>query len=198
MLGFLTAILGFHALQAQETFEDAQTKNTFLKQIAIETKLKQYKLEATGSDARSKYFVKVYSAAHYWENPLSGKKDELFQAIMQDDRAKQFIFHWLYDIDARKLRDGFLESFHLLLTESQFRDMADHIEKFVAFFNKDVKVNDIHQISWIPGGTIDVIVNGERKGSIKNKDFAETLWTIWMGPKSNLNRNNLIKFYTQK
>lgn len=193
-----TCFLSIGSLYAHETIEDKTTKNTFLKNIAIDTRMKHYQLEATGTDSRSKYFVKVYSVAHYWENPIQGKRDELFQAILKDDKAKQFIFHWLYDIESRKLKDGFLESFHMLLTESQFRDMSPSIEKFVSFFNKDILVNDIHQISWIPGGTIDVIVNGERKGSIKNKEFAETLWSIWMGPKTSLNRNNLIKLYSQR
>lgn len=192
----VTCITG--TLPAIEMIEDPTTKNSFLKNIQIDTRIKNYQLQATGTDSRSKYFIKVYSVAHYWENPIQGKRDELFQAIMQDDKAKQFIFHWLYDIDSKKLRDGFLESFHMLLTESQFRHMTPSIEKFVGYFNKDIKVNDIHQISWIPGGTIDVIVNGERKGSIKDKEFAETLWTIWMGPKSSLNRNNLIKLYSQR
>lgn len=151
-----------------------------------------YNLTFTGAASRTAFFVKVYSVAHYLQDPTPGSKEQVFQQVFSDNKAKQFTFTWTYKADAKKIRDGFLESFHRDLNAASFQQYQNEINRFLDLYVTDMKPGDQQIIRWIPGGIIDIQANGQSKGQIISPDFAQILWGIWLGPKSALDRMALV------
>ena len=192
----LLAVTSF-ALHAEETITDPATKTTFPKNVTITHDSKTYNLSATGIAVRSKFFVHVYSIAHYIETPPpTGDKEKIFEEILEDGKAKELIMKWVHNADISQVQDGYNESFSRILTQDQSSSIQSEINKFISFNDQNVKVGDEHILRWLPGGYVEVIINGTSKGNITNVDFAKALWSIWLGPKSVVNRNKLISFLT--
>ena len=63
---------------------------------------------------------------------------------------------------------------------------------FIGFFNQDVQKGDEQILRWIPGGYVEVLINGKAAGNITNHDFAKALWSIWFGQNSVVDRNSLV------
>ena len=70
--------------------------------------------------------------------------------------------------------------------------MQNQIETFVHFFNQPVQKGDEHILRWLPGGYVEVIINGNQVGSVTGQDFAKALWSIWFGSRSVVDRNALV------
>lgn len=188
----LFGLLSF-GIYAQNDVRDASTGETFPSEVSFEYEEKNFHLQATGVATRKKFFVKVYSIAHYLQTsgavPPNADK---FQVIMNDDNAKQFTIKWLRSVNAEKVREGFMESFSKSLSPSDFSSQQADINKFVHLFNRNVQKGDEDVIRWLPGGYVEVVLNGSKAGSIKNVDFAKALWNIWFGSNSVVDRNNLV------
>ena len=106
-------------------------------------------------------------------------------------RSNSFLSIWVRNVDAKKVQDGYQESFRTAAGD-QYEALKGEIDKYVGFFSQGVRDRDEHVIRWLPGGTIEVYINGDLKGSIQNPDFAKAVWSIWFGSKSVVNRNDLV------
>lgn len=196
MSGFLMLFTCLFAsgLNAQEnTVVDRSTRESFPSEVSFEANGKQYDLQATGVATRKKMIVKVYSVAHYLQKGISKSNyaDKL-QSIMSDDTAKQLSIKWLRDIGADKVQGGFEESFHKVLQGQGYAHLKGEINNFLQFFNQGVRKGDESVIRWLPGGYVEVLLNGTKVGSLTSADFAKALWSIWFGQNSVVNRNDLI------
>lgn len=152
---------------------------------------KEVALHATGVATRSKFFVNVYSIAHYMRHPVHGKRSYVFEEILRDNQPKEVVLNWVRRVDLEQMRDGFSDSIQRVLRYSP-ANIDEEIEQFLALFGKDIQSGDIHKIRWIPGGKIEVEVNGEFIGAVENPEFAKALWSVWFGPKGVVSRNRLI------
>ena len=169
------------------TIEDKATGQTFPSEVSFDYGGKDYTLEATGVATRKKFMFKVYSVASYLQEGGNGQGDKI-QQIMQPDSAKQLTLKWVRNVNAEKVQNGFRNSLEKVITDGGLRGEVD---KFVSFFNEDVKVGDEQVLRWVPGGTIVVIINGTEKGTIENQEFAKALWNVWFGKKSVVKRDDL-------
>ncbi len=174
---------------AQGSISDPGSKTTFPAQITVGEGEEAVELKATGASTRKKFFVKVYSIAHYMEKPPSG--GQVFQEIVKADQPKQFTMQWLRNVSSKKIRDGYEDTFRKTLG-GRYNSMQSQINQFNGFFSSNAKKGDKHVIRWIPGGTVEVEINGRKAGEIKNLQFAEALWSFWFGPKSVVKRNQLV------
>lgn len=181
--------LGLHA---EGDIRDSSTGVVFPREVSFENEGKQYHLQATGVATRKKFFVKVYSIASYLQNGGESQSTDKFQKIMLDDNAKQLTMKWVHEGSADKVQDGYRESFKNAVSGSQYDQLQNEIGKFVGFFNKDVQKGDEHILRWLPGGYVEVIINGKQAGNITNPEFAKALWNIWFGSRSVVDRNNLV------
>lgn len=175
-----------------EEIRDSSTGSFFPREVTVNYEGKSYPLEATGVATRKKFFVKVYSVAHYLQKdafPVSGDK---FAQILTDGKAKQLTIKWVHKADAKKVQEGYLESFKNSLTAEEFSGLQDKIDQYVHFFSSDVQKGDEHILRWFPGGIIEVVINGAKAGSITDPGFAKSLWSLWFGEKSVVDRNQLI------
>ncbi len=182
-----------------KAIEDPDTRVEFPGKVSIQQDGKSVPLTPTGVATRTKFIIKIYSMAHYMDQPPKGDANKIFQEILTDNRAKEMQIQWTYAVDLARFSDGFRESFHKVLNDEQYKTLQPSIDQFIGFFKHNINLKDKHVINWLPGGTIEVEVNGEKQGTIaNNKDFAVALWSIWFGPHSVVNRNRLIEFIVQK
>ena len=126
------------------------------------------------------------------EDPQGGRGDAVFEEILNSDKPKQLSLKWVRTINGKKVQDGYKESFDKVVGRGQGRNVQSDINQFIGFFNRGVNDGDSHKMNWLPDGTVEVFINGNQAGTIKNKEFAKALWSIWFGRKSVVNRNDLI------
>jgi Chalcone isomerase-like len=177
-------------LYGVEDVRDNSTGESFPSEISFDDNGKSYKLEITGVATRKKFFVKVYSVAHYLQDANKAGADK-FAYILEDDKAKQLTIKWVHEASSGKIQDGYIESFKGTLSSEEYAALQSDINKYVQFFNQDARKGDEHVLRWLPGGDIEVIINGQKVGSITNSAFAKGLWSVWFGDKSVVNKNNL-------
>lgn len=190
LLSCLAVFFAFN-LHAQNEITDKATGESFPASVSFESQGKNYQLDATGVSTRKKLVFKVYSVAHYLQKDAANGKD-LLQAIMDDANAKQLTIKWVRDVPAEKVREGYEESFKTAISEPAHAKLQNEIKTYLGFFNQNVKKGDVHVIRWIPGGIIEVQIDGKTVGTIINPEFAKGVWDIWFGAKSVVNRDQLL------
>lgn len=195
---FLCLTLGFGALLSpilsaeEDTIVDKTTGKVFPANVSFTSEGNNYNLDATGVSTRTKFFVKVYSVAHYLQKSTDVNSKNIFNQIFSDDKAKQLTLIWVRDVDSRTIKDGYMDTFKKVFSQEQQKELNGQIEQFLGFFNENAKINDRQVIRWIPGGIIEVDINGVKKGQVKSVDFAKAVWGIWLGAKSVVPRNQLV------
>lgn len=177
---------------ADETIVDKATGKTFPLHVSYNLGGKEWNLSATGVSTRTKFFVKVYSVAHYLQDGVNVNKSSVFNQIFNDSFAKQLTLIWGRDVDAKTIRNGYLETLKQVFSQGQLQTFQPQIDEFLGFYSENAKVNDKHVLRWAPGGILQVEINGVLKGEITNADFAPAVWGIWLSPKSVVNRNQLV------
>lgn len=176
-------------------FVEASDKESgsFIQEISFEDQGKLYKLQLTGEAIRKKFFVSVYEVGHYLEKGTVISGTNKFQAILNDDKiAKQLTFKWLRDVGADKIKDGYREAFKNSLSDSEFKQLQSQINQFLGYFNQEAKKGDEYIFRWLPGGRVEIRLKYDSIGTI-DTPFARALWAIWLGDKSVVDRNKLLK-----
>jgi len=178
---FLVFLMCIFSFCSAEVVDEA-TGESFPEQVSFDYKGKSYTLDATGVSTRKKLIFKVYSIASYLEKGGSGDK---FEQVMNPDLAKQLTMKWVRDVNAAKVQDGFKSS--LVSNQAPISETG----QFISFFG-DVKKGDETVLRYIPGGIVEVLVNGATAGTIENQEFANALWLIWFGDGSVVKRDQLV------
>lgn len=187
----LCTCLFSNGLNAQETIRDNSTGEVFPREVSFEYKGKQFQLQATGVATRKKLIFKVYSIAHYLQKGVEKSNGDKIQAIMSDDNAKQFTMKWVRDVGFEKVQEAFQDSFHKVFPGQDYAQRENDINTFIQFFSQGAHKGDEFILRWIPGGYVEVLINGKKAGSISSVEFAKGLWRIWIGPDSVVNSNDL-------
>ncbi len=177
---------------AQQTIQDSSTGELFPQEINFESKGQSIKLDATGVATRKKLIIKVYSIAHYIQDASSFSKTNFFQEVLKDGKAKQFTMKWVRNVPVDKVTEAYHDSFKNVLGGKETPKLTEEINTFISYFNQEAKKGDEYVLRWLPGGIIEVILNGKKAGSVEDVDFAKALWSIWFGENSVVNRDQLI------
>lgn len=194
------ALLGlcFSSSFSQETVEEKSTGKIIPKNISFSYDSVDYELQATGTAVRKKFVFKVYGMVHYMQNVPTGNKEEIFETILKDNFAKQINLDFVRGVGEDKIQDAFRSGFSKNTTDEEMQQIQPLVDKFLEYFNSDVKKNEQYILRWLPGGTIVSIVQGIEYPAITNVSFAKTLWLIWFGKDSIVNRDNLISLLIKK
>lgn len=163
---------------------DEQTGQSFPSQVTFSFNGKDYTLDATGVATRKKFMFKVYSVASYLETGEA--EGEKFQKVMSPKLAKELRMIWVRNVDAARVQQGFKES--LVKAGAPSAETA----QFLRFFEGNVSKGDEISLRYIPGGTVEILMNGSSKGTIENEGFAKALWMVWFGPNSVVPREDLV------
>jgi len=138
--------------------------------VTVESKT----LRLNGAGLRKKMVFKVYVAGLYVETP---SKDA--GAIVAADQVKSMRLSILRSLDAKKITEAIEEGFEKN-SKSQMTALKPRLDRFNAMF-PDVKEGDEIAMTYVPGKGTAVTARGAEKGVIEGKDFADALFSVWLG-----------------
>lgn len=178
-------------LFAEDEITDSQTGEKFPATVSFEEGGKKYDLEATGVSTRKKLMFKVYSVASYLEGGLSKDAANRVQTVLDSDKAKQLSIKWVRNAEASQITDAYRESLKIA-ADGQDAALSKEINQYVSFFNHNISKGEEQVIRQLPGGIVQVYINGNLAGTINSEAFAKVLWKIWFGKKSVVNAEQLV------
>jgi len=183
---------------ADNSISEAEDEKQFPQNIVIEYNNQQLDLFMTGLTIRRKFFLKIYSMAHYIEQlPVVAGSDisgnHIYKSILQNNGIKQITMVFMRKLSAEQIQDSLRSGIQLNSSEADYLKILPQVEKFMQAITAGVKKNDEFIIRWLPDGSIISFFQGTQISSIKNVKFAETLWAIWFGDFSVVNRKALIE-----
>jgi hypothetical protein len=121
--------------------------------------------------------VKIYVAGLYIP-----KKSSDAPQILAADEPKRLVMHFVYkNVEKAKLLEAWNEGFKNNSSGS-LDPLKARIEKFNSFWT-DMKTGDEAVLTYVPGTGTQVEIKGKAMEVIEGKDFAEALFSIWLGPK---------------
>ena len=185
-------------VQAEDRHSETDAVNQFPHNITVEYNNEQLDLSLTGLTIRKKFFLKIYSMAHYIEQKpddsgldVSGNK--IYSNILQHNNTKQISMVFLRELTAEQIQKSLISGMKLNTNKEEYHKLLPQVEEFTHAIYEDVKQNDEFILRWFPDGTIVSIFKDEEISSIKNDKFARVLWSIWFGNHSVVDRESLIK-----
>ena len=180
---------------ADNSFSEKQDEKQFPHNIVIEYHNQQLDLFLTGLTIRRKFFLKIYSVAHYIDQQpdVAGSDDNIYKSILQNNSTKQISMIFLRNLSAEQIQKSLRAGIKLNSSEAEYLQILPQIEEFMQAINANVEKNDEFIIRWHPDGSVVSLFQGAQISSIRNVKFAETLWAIWFGNFSVVDRKSLIK-----
>lgn len=192
---FILLITFLSAIQTGFVFSETTEKEIFPDNIIVEYNNEKLDLSLTGLAIRKKFFLKIYTMAHYLEqnSSTSFKNDDIYSYILQHSGAKQISMIFLRPLTAKQIQDSLITGLKLNTNEDEYLQIQPNVDIFMRAIYEDVKENDEFIIRWYPDGTMVSLFQGKEISSIKDENFARALWSIWFGDYSVVNRGLLIK-----
>lgn len=164
----------------------------FSKNINFIYNNKHLELFLTGSTTRQKFFLDIYSMAHYVEKKPTILDNNIYKNILQHSGAKQISMVFLRNLSSDQIQKALIEGIKLNTTEDEYLQIQPQVKEFMQAIYKDVNQNDSFIIRWLPDNTLVSVFKGKQVSAINNVLFAKTLWSIWLGDQSIVNREALI------
>ena len=132
-------------------------------------------LKLNGMGLRKKLMFKVYVAGLYVETPTKAA-----EAIISSDQVRRMDLHVLRNLKASQVTEAIEEGFEKN-SKPQMAALSDRLKKFSSLFS-DVAEGDEILMTYVPGKGTSVSIKGSEKGTIEGKDFADALFSVWLGP----------------
>lgn len=137
---------------------------------------KTLRLNGMGLREATAFKVDVYVAGLYVEKP---SRDP--QQLIQSEQRKLLVLRFVRDVDREDIvkawNDGFRNNATVPL--AQLRSRIDQLNSWMPDFKDGQNLTFVYS----PGEGVIVDVDGERKGVIEGDDFAQSLFSIWLGSK---------------
>lgn len=131
-------------------------------------------LKLNGAGLRTKVVFKVYVAGLYAETT---SKDAA--ALIAADEVKSMRLAILRSLKGSQVSEAIEEGFEKN-SKAQMPALKARLAKLSAMIPNVEKGDDI-VLSWVPGKGTVVSVKGAEKGVIEGKDFADALFSVWLG-----------------
>ena len=131
-------------------------------------------LELNGAGLRKILFFKVYVAGLYLEQRTSDGS-----SVIRQDKVRQVTMHMLREVSGQNIVKAIRRGFER--NSAQEMPLLEERLKRLGRLFPSTKRNDVVSLRYAPGVGTTVILNGERVGVIKGKDFADALLAVWLG-----------------
>ena len=161
---------------------EKKTGTEYPDEIEIGDETGSMKLVATGVGLREKTFLKVdvYTIVSYVPAGSELGEDAALGVVMLDE-PKRLQLDLRRGFSREKLINAFIEGIHANYDDTSAFE-AD-MEAFQGYFTRDAEENDRIIFHYCPERGLTTELNGEKVGTIANKEFAQALWTVWFGKK---------------
>lgn len=136
------------------------------------------RLTLNGMGLREATFLKVdvYVAGLYVEQPSSNPGQ-----LVSSEQTKLLMLEFVRDVDRKDIVKAWNDGFRGNATVSldALQPKIDQLNSWMTGF----KDGQTLVFTYIPGQGVLVDIDNVRKGVIEGADFAESLFSIWLGPK---------------
>jgi hypothetical protein len=148
---------------------------TFPGEVVVDGKA----LELNGVACRRAFLVvKVYAAGLYLERPTQDP-----QEAIESEQIKRLHLHYLTDrVTAARLQDGFVKTMEEANPPELVERYRAEIETYASWFDQDVAPGTSALNTYVPGKGLTLTFNGEVKGTIPDKEFAQMYFRYNLGP----------------
>lgn len=131
-------------------------------------------LSLNGAGLRTRFFFKVYVIGLYVEHPSTDAA-----AILGADEMRRADLRLLRALPGPEIADAIGRAFEQNAGAAA-PALHDRLTRFEAMF-PSVAVGDTITLTYVPGTGVTVAVNGRAAGTIPGKDFADVLFSVWIG-----------------
>lgn len=132
-------------------------------------------LKLNGAGLRTKIMFKVYVAGLYLENPARDAS-----AVISSDQIKRIQLSILRTLSAHQVTEAIQEGFEKN-SGSQMSALSTRLTSLAGMI-PNVEKGDQIVLTYVPGRGTVVAAKGQEKGVIIGKDFADALFSVWLGP----------------
>ena len=133
------------------------------------------RLVLNGMALRKKFFIKVYVAGLYLPTQQTDASK-----VLASDTPRRTVLHFLYGVDKEQICEAWTEGLAnntpnpSAALERDFETLCGWME--------DVDKGERLVFTYVPGEGTTVEVQGEVRGTIDGKAFADALFASWIGP----------------
>jgi hypothetical protein len=131
-------------------------------------------LKLNGMGLRKKMVFKVYVAGLYLETP---SKDAA--AVISSDQIKRIQLSVLRSLSGAQVAEAIEEGFEKN-SKAHMTALKPRLEKFETMI-PNVEKGDQILLTYVPGKGTVVSAKNVEKGVIEGKDFADALFSVWLG-----------------
>jgi hypothetical protein len=132
-------------------------------------------LKLNGAGVRKKMMFKVYVAALYVETP---SKDAA--ALISSSQVKSMRLHMLRNVEGAKVSGAVADGF-ALNSKAALPKLQSRLDQFAKMI-PDMKEGEEIDMTWVPDKGTEIAVRGTNAGTIEGRDFADALFSVWLGP----------------
>jgi hypothetical protein len=130
-------------------------------------------LQLNGAGVRTRFFIKVYAIGLYVEQP---SRDAT--AIL-GDQVRRAELRMLRSVSASEMAEAIGEAF-TANAGSAGPQLQARLDRFKAMF-PNATSGEVITLTYIPGTGTVVAAGGKDLGTIEGKDFADVLFSAWIG-----------------
>jgi hypothetical protein len=131
-------------------------------------------LKLNGMGLRKKVLFKVYVAGLYVEN---SSKDAA--KLISSDEVKSITLNIVRSLSGSQIGEAISDGFWHN-SKAQMGALTDRLQKLTGMFPA-VGEGDQIVLTYVPGKGTSVSAKGQAKGVIEGKDFADALFSVWLG-----------------
>ncbi|HZI67324.1 MAG TPA: chalcone isomerase family protein [Thermoanaerobaculia bacterium] len=131
-------------------------------------------LELNGAGLRTKMVFRVYVAGLYLETP---SKDAA--TVISSDQVKRMHLSILRSLDRSKITEAISEGFEKN-SKGELPGLKARLDRLNSMIPNVEKGDQIH-LTYVPGRGTVVSAKNVDKGVIEGKDFADALFSVWLG-----------------
>ena len=127
--------------------------------------------------------VKVFVSGLYLEKKTHDAKEAI-----ESEQVKYMLTHYLTSkATAKKIREGFIDLMEKCNPPEMVRTHKADIEKYASWLDKDMAPGMTSASTYIPGKGLTLEYQGELRGTIPGKEFAQMYYRYNIGKKARKN-----------
>jgi len=131
-------------------------------------------LQLNGAGLRTRFFIKVYAIGLYLEQPGTDAK-----AILGADQVRRAELHMLRSVGASEMAEAIGDAF-TANAGGAGPQLQARLDRFKSLFPA-ANSGEVITLTYIPGTGTVVGAGGRDLGTIEGKDFADVLFSAWIG-----------------
>ena len=132
-------------------------------------------LALNGVGLRTKVVFKVYVAGLYLETPSRDAAQ-----VIASDQVKRMLLSILRGLDRTKVTEAITEGFEKN-SKRELPALKARLDRLNSWI-PNVEKGDAIVLTYVPGKGTAVSARQQEKGVIEGKDFADALFSVWLGP----------------